>query len=98
MNPMLLCLLFAVGAPGAKDAPKKGTDIFGDWVDETIVANGTKIFPATKAVAGTRQFTKEGKYSLSADGKGVSGGFSAFKIDSTVNPWTIDLIDESLVP
>lgn len=98
MNAMLLGLVIVVGAPGAKDPLKKGVDIFGEWVDETIVSETRKIFPTAGAVAGTRQFTKEGQYSLISDGKVVRGGFSAFKIDTTVSPWTIDLIDESVAP
>lgn len=97
MNAMLLGIAVALAAPGLKEAPKKGTDIMGGWIDDTLILGGKKIPATIGGGVSSRHFNKDGKYSTQVDGMevGVSRGF---KIDSTTTPWTIDLIDESPPP
>jgi hypothetical protein len=45
---LLLTLAPAVGAPGARDAPKKEVSIVGEWNGEKAVAGG-KDRPAPRA-------------------------------------------------
>jgi uncharacterized protein (TIGR03067 family) len=86
---MLTALALAVGAPGAKDPPKKEASIVGEWGVESAVVGGKRDDPP----AGTTwAFTADGKSVLSvAGGKGAGPGPSTYTADAKKDPAQVDI-------
>src|SRR5690349_18013713 len=90
MSPSLLtALALAVGAPAAKDPPRKEASVVGEWAVESAVVGGKRDDPP----AGTTwTFTADGGSVLSvAGGKGAGPGPSTYTADAKKDPAWVDI-------
>jgi uncharacterized protein (TIGR03067 family) len=89
MTPSLLIgLALAVGAPGAKDPPKKAPTIVGEWAGEKAVRGGKERPVPDGGI--TFNFAADGKLTVK-EGAGKSND-AAYKIDAKKSPAEIDII------
>jgi uncharacterized protein (TIGR03067 family) len=88
MSPSVLTVLaLAVGAPGAKDPPKKEVSLAGEWAIESAVVGGRREDPP----AGTTwTFTADGKSVLSIPG-GADSASGTYTTDSKKDPAWVDI-------
>ena len=85
MTPVLI-LALAVGAPGAKDPPKKDDPtLVGLWAAESAIKNGRPDMNPTDA---TLEFTADGKVTLKEKGRDISGTYTT---DPKKDPPQVDL-------
>jgi uncharacterized protein (TIGR03067 family) len=88
MTATLLGLALAVGAPGAKDDPKKeGPSLVGEWVPSTAVRGGKPDMPPAGS---TITFTVDGKLMMK-EGTQAKADEGGYKIDAKKNPAEIDI-------
>jgi uncharacterized protein (TIGR03067 family) len=82
-------LAVAVGAPGAKDPPKKEASIVGVWVREKLTANGKD---ESEHAAGARfTFTEDGKFLMKQKDR-EERDEGTYKVDPKKDPAEIDLM------
>ena len=86
---LLVTLALAVGAPGAKDAPKKEVSIVGEWTGEKAVSGGKEKPVPEGGVAMT--FTADGKF-LVREGKRDKAEEGTYTTDSKKDPAEIDIM------
>src|SRR5947207_1681192 len=87
MNVVLLSLAVVVGAPGAKDPPKKEPpSIVGEWNFESMIFGGTPM-PAPEGAK--LEFTKDGK--CIAYEKADKPDESKYTVDAKKEPNEIDI-------
>jgi uncharacterized protein (TIGR03067 family) len=87
MNAALLVLAIAVGAPAAKDPPKKDdVTLVGEWSVENAIESGKQDNPPPGT---TWTFTADGKSILKVGGMAL--GDSTYTADSKKTPSTVDV-------
>jgi uncharacterized protein (TIGR03067 family) len=85
MTPILV-LALTVGAPGAKDPPKKdGPTLVGLWAAESAIKNGR---PDNNPTDATLEFTADGKVTLKEKGRDITGTYTT---DPKKAPADLDL-------
>ena len=85
MTPILI-LALAVGAPAAKDPPKKDEPtLVGHWTAESAIKGGR---PDNNPSDATLEFTADGKVILKEKGKDITGTYT---IDSKKAPAELDM-------
>jgi len=85
MTPFLI-LALTVGAPGAKEPPKKDSPtLVGLWVAESTIKGGR---PDKNPSDATMEFTADGKVILKERGKDITGTYS---IDAKKDPAELDM-------
>ena len=89
---VLVGLALVVGAPGAKDPPKKEVSIVGEWVGEKAVAGG-KEKPVPEGGV-TMTLTADGKF-IVREGKREQAEQGTYKTDTKKDPAEIDIMPPS---
>jgi uncharacterized protein (TIGR03067 family) len=84
----LVTLALAVGAPGAKDPPKKEVSIVGEWNGVKAVAGGEERPVPEGGV--TITFTADGKF-IVHEGKREKAEQGTYKTDTKKDPAEIDI-------
>ena len=88
-STLLIGLAISVGAPGAKDAPKKEATIVGEWVGEKATRGGQDRPVPEGGILFT--FTADGKVTVKEGAREPKDG-ATYKIDTKKNPNEIDII------
>jgi uncharacterized protein (TIGR03067 family) len=88
-STLLIGLAISLGAPGAKDPPKKEVTIVGEWIGEKAVRAG-KERPVPEGGI-TFTFTADGKMTVKEGARDAKEG-ATYKLDTKKNPAEIDLI------
>src|SRR5947207_731989 len=83
----LLALALSLGAPGPKDAPKKGIDIVGEWIVESQEQNGKPV----TAFADSLSFAADGKWARTFEGK-PARNCEKYVLDVNEKLATLDLL------
>ena len=86
---LVVGLALAVGAPAAKDPPKKDAGIVGEWVGEKATAGGKERPVPAGGITFT--FTADGKF-IVREGKREKPDEGSYKADSTKDPAEIDIM------
>jgi len=86
---LLIGLAVSVGAPAAKDPPKKEPTIIGQWVGETAVAGGMNLPVPEGGIAFT--FAADGVLTVTESNKPKPDAGS-YRVDPKKDPAEIDLI------
>ena len=88
-SSLLLGLALSVGAPAAKEAPKKEVpSIVGEWIGEKAVAGGKENPVPEGGISFT--FTADGKLKVKA-GANEKPEAATYKIDTKKTPFEIDI-------
>jgi uncharacterized protein (TIGR03067 family) len=87
MTPTLLALALTASAPQLKEPPKKEPPIIGRWLAHTVVVNGME----QKGNGLDYEFTKDGRWVISQNGKESVGTARTYSVNPKTNPPTIDL-------
>ena len=88
-STLLIGLAMTVGAPGAKDAPKKESTIVGEWIGEKATRGGQDRPVPEGGI--TFIFTAEGKLTVKEGAREPKDG-ATYKIDAKKNPAELDII------
>lgn len=86
---LLIGIAISVGAPGAKDAPKKEVSIVGEWIGEKAVRSGQERPVPEGGITFT--FTADGQMSVKEGNREPKDG-ATYKIDTKKNPAELDII------
>jgi uncharacterized protein (TIGR03067 family) len=86
---VLIGLALVVGAPGAKDPPKKEVTIVGEWIGEKAVRGG-KERPVPEGGI-TFNFAADGKLTVKEGAREPKDG-ATYKVDAKKSPAEIDII------
>ena len=89
MHVTLFLAAMSLGAPAPKDPPTEANDIVGEWVVESIRANGKARSLGDEPLH--YHFTADGKWTMSRRDRKVGGDGRRFAFDPKANPATIDL-------
>lgn len=85
MTPLILGLTLVIGAPGAKDPPKKDPpSIVGVWIGEAGLQGGKPKPPEDASM----EFTKDGNLVFKEKGREIAG---SYKLDAKKTPAELDL-------
>jgi uncharacterized protein (TIGR03067 family) len=88
VSHLLLGLAMAVGAPQAKDPPKKDDPLVGEWALESMTVAGRPVADRQKTVA----FTKDGKHGTVVAGQAGPGGLAGtYAHDPKKDPAELDV-------
>src|SRR5688572_13877191 len=88
-SALIIGLAITVGAPGAKDPPKKEPTIVGEWIGEKATRGGQEKPVPAGGISFT--FTADGKLTVKEGAREPKEG-ATYKLDAKKNPAEIDII------
>jgi uncharacterized protein (TIGR03067 family) len=88
-SSLLIGMAILIGAPAAKDPPKKEPTIVGEWIGEKAVRGGKEMPVPEGGIVIT--FTADGKLMIKEGNREKPEG-ATYTVDTKKNPAEIDLI------